>query len=257
LSESSGIEEWVCDWRRCNAQGPVFSSPTVVEGFTYFGSDDGSLFAVPADSNLAEWTYSTSDSIRSSPTVVDGTVYVGSDDTNLYAIEADTGSRQWFFGTRESIRTDPTFADGTVFVGSFDDTFYAVEAGSGDPDWRFDAGRSITASATVVADPDGGHSVDSRVVYGSSGHHAYGTGSYEARSFDEYLEADNRMPETDEDENIDEESDTDEAEAEGAVETDSVDDNEIVELPGFGIGTAVAGIGGAAYLFRRRANRSE
>ena len=63
--------------------GPVASSPAVVNGKVYFGSDDYHLYCLDTNGNLL-WKYKTGDSVHSSPAVVDGRVYFGSCDGTIY-----------------------------------------------------------------------------------------------------------------------------------------------------------------------------
>lgn len=74
------------------------SSPTVVDGAVYFGSGDGSVYAVDAHSGALRWRYRTGDVVHASPVVVDGKVYVGSWDTYFYAL--DSKSAAWCGGSR-------------------------------------------------------------------------------------------------------------------------------------------------------------
>jgi outer membrane protein assembly factor BamB len=52
----------------------------------YFGSDDGNLYALHAQTGTKVWNFTTNGSIQSSPAVANGVVYFGSDDGNLYAV---------------------------------------------------------------------------------------------------------------------------------------------------------------------------
>ena len=54
------------------------------------------------------WAFQTDDSVVSSPTVVDGTVFVGSDDGNVYALDAGEGSERWSFEPDDSAGSSPT-----------------------------------------------------------------------------------------------------------------------------------------------------
>lgn len=65
----------------------IESSPAIgTDGTVYFGSWDGSVYAVYSDGRL-RWSYPTGSAINSSPALaLDGTVYVGSLDGHLYAI---------------------------------------------------------------------------------------------------------------------------------------------------------------------------
>ena len=62
-----------------------YSSPAMVNGVVYIGSENYNLYALNANSGTVLWSYSTGYSILSSPTLVNGIVYIGSDDYKLYA----------------------------------------------------------------------------------------------------------------------------------------------------------------------------
>ena len=57
----------------------LYSSPAVVDGVVYVGSDDGNVYALNASSGAKLWNYTTGGDVYSSPAVVGGVVYVGSD----------------------------------------------------------------------------------------------------------------------------------------------------------------------------------
>ena len=46
-----------------------------------------------------KWSYATGNRVQSSPAVVNGVVYVGSDDHNVYALNASTGAKLWSYTT--------------------------------------------------------------------------------------------------------------------------------------------------------------
>ena len=76
-------------WEFSDPSGSVRSSPTVVDGVLYVGSNDNSVYAVDVSDGSLIWEFSDpSRSVFSSPTVVDGVLYVGSDDNSLYAVDA-------------------------------------------------------------------------------------------------------------------------------------------------------------------------
>ena len=69
----------------------VYSSPAVVEGMVYLGSDDGNLYAFDTETGVVVWNFTTGGRILASPAVEHDIVYVGSYDKNLYALDKDTG----------------------------------------------------------------------------------------------------------------------------------------------------------------------
>src|SRR6266700_3688365 len=143
----------------------IYSSPAVVNGVVYVGSNDGNLYALDAASGSKKWIYHTGASISSSPAVVNGVVYVGSDNGNLYAFDAASGRPKWVFHTEASISSSPAVANGVVYVGSADGSLYALDAASGTKKWFFPTGDNIYYSSPTVANG---------VVYiGSADHNLY------------------------------------------------------------------------------------
>src|SRR5712692_1325069 len=70
----------------------------------------------PASQTIADsW-----DLYTSSPAVFNGRVYFGSGDGNVYALDAQSGVRQWKFSTGDVVHASPAIANGTVFIGSWD-----------------------------------------------------------------------------------------------------------------------------------------
>jgi hypothetical protein len=65
--------------------------------------------------NRVKWKFHTKGMIFSSPAVVGGVVYVGSNDRNLYAVDLSSGTQKWKFATKGRITSSPAVADGVVF----------------------------------------------------------------------------------------------------------------------------------------------
>lgn len=142
--------------------GPVYSSPTVVDGTLYVGSHDRNLYALNAETGEERWRFRTGPNpnvksafgmkgygIRSSPQVVGGTVYVGSNDYNVYAVDAETGEEQWRLETDSYVYSSPTVVDDIVYVGSRGGGMYALDAATGESVWEAEVGTSGTAPLVV------------------------------------------------------------------------------------------------------------
>ncbi|MFJ8589232.1 PQQ-binding-like beta-propeller repeat protein [Streptomyces sp. NPDC093595] len=96
------------------------------------------------------WRFTTGNAVTSSPTVVRGVVYVGSDDKNVYALEAATGAKKWAYATGHKVEAAPTVADGVVYVGSLDSAVYALDAARGHRKWAYATGDAVHAAAAVA-----------------------------------------------------------------------------------------------------------
>jgi len=148
----------------------VVSSPVLSNGTIYFGGDDGSIYAVDAESGRQLWKHATGGPVPSTPDVVDGTVYALSYDGKLYALDARTGAVRWKFASGGERRfeakgihglqpktqtiadpfdiflSSPVVAQGAVYFGSGDGNLYAVDSASGELRWKFQTGDVVHAS---------------------------------------------------------------------------------------------------------------
>ena len=85
---------------------------------------------------LRRWKYLTGNDVNSSPAVVNGVVYIGSNDGKVYALKAKTGALLWSYTTGGYVQSSPAVANGVVYVGSFDHNVYALDASSGERLWK-------------------------------------------------------------------------------------------------------------------------
>lgn len=136
------------------------SSPAVAGGKVYFGSGDGNVYAVDAQTGTLLWKFATKDVVHSSPAVVNNTVYIGSWDSYLYAIDADTGQEKWSFKSGEDntihnqvgFQSSPAVVDGTVYIGCRDAHVYAIDAATGRKKWDYPTSKSWVIGTPAVRD---------------------------------------------------------------------------------------------------------
>jgi outer membrane protein assembly factor BamB len=161
----------------------------VAHGHVFFGSDDGKLYALMANSGRHMWDYDTGVPVRTRPVVtndriifgteggeviglelngqrkwgfrarkavssspvvdIEGVCYVGSFDNYLYAIDADSGYSHWRIRTNGPIISSPAVDGNLVFIGSADGKMYAINTQTGKERWTFETGAAIVASAIV------------------------------------------------------------------------------------------------------------
>jgi outer membrane protein assembly factor BamB len=128
----------------------VDSSPAVVGGVVFVGSDDGKVYALNASTGALVWNYTTGGYVYSSPAVAGGIVYVGSLDYKVYALNASTGALVWNYTTGSYVYSSPAVANGIVYVGSMDYKVYALNASTGALVWNYTTGNWVTSSPAVA-----------------------------------------------------------------------------------------------------------
>jgi outer membrane protein assembly factor BamB len=134
------------------------SSATVWNGNVYFGSGDGNVYALDANSGALKWKFQTGDVVHASPAIANGALFVGSWDSYFYALDALTGKEKWRFKTGEDheiynqvgIQSSATVADGMVYFGCRDSNFYALDATTGQKKWSFNNKGSWVVSSPAV-----------------------------------------------------------------------------------------------------------
>jgi len=131
-------------------EGPIHSSPAVVDGVVYFGSQDHHIYALEVETGEEIWSFETGSFVDSSPIVVGGVLYCGSNDGNLYALDAATGAELWRFEARYGMRSSPAIAGGRVYIGSEDNHLYAVDAVTGKEIWKVKTRKGILSSPVVT-----------------------------------------------------------------------------------------------------------
>jgi len=161
--------------------GEIWSSPTVVRGVVYFGSNDGNIRAVKAETGKLVWQSKTGGWVMGRPTIDGEFLYALSDDGFLYKLETKTGTAIWKFDThggsvKRAMPNPPdaldydystsaaTVAGGMVYIGSADKKLYAVDANTGQEKWHFDT-QDIVRSTPAVS--------DGKVFFGSRDHNVY------------------------------------------------------------------------------------
>jgi hypothetical protein len=136
-------------WRYTTG-GAVFSSPAIVGGLVYVGSEDGNVYCLNAVTGSLVWRYTTGGAVFSSPAVADGMVFIGSDDHNIYSLNEATGSRTWSWQTWSDVLPSPAVAGGFVLAGSSDGNVYDCNENTGITPWTDSCGDRY--SSVAVAD---------------------------------------------------------------------------------------------------------
>src|SRR6266513_2261013 len=136
------------------------SSPVVANGVVYFGSGDGNLYSLDANSGALRWKFRTGDVVHASPAIANGVAYVGSWDSYFYAVDVGNGKEKWRYHAGEDalvhnqvgFQSSPAVVDGVVYIGCRDAQLYALDAMTGKEKWKFDNALSWVITSPAVMD---------------------------------------------------------------------------------------------------------
>jgi outer membrane protein assembly factor BamB len=147
-------------WKKYLTGTYEISSPAVVNGIVYTGSDSDYVYAFNARSGALLWRYKAISYVLSSPAVANGLVYLGSTDTKVgagngkvFALDAKTGSERWSYTVGDVGISSPTVVNGVVYVAAVSNQngkIYALNARTGSFLWSFTTG-SLGAYTPTVA----------------------------------------------------------------------------------------------------------
>jgi eukaryotic-like serine/threonine-protein kinase len=172
--EAAGVATFSGLKWKVHTGGMVIGSPAVMERSVYFGSTDGNLYAVDAESGAQRWKFDAKSRIPSSPAVAEKVVYFGAYDGTFYAVDAAAGVLKWKFQTGGERRfagkhlhgvqplaetmpdpfdcylSSPVVWKGAVYFGSGDGNIYALNAASGALNWKFKTADVVHASPAIA-----------------------------------------------------------------------------------------------------------
>jgi len=145
LDASSGVEKW-----RFETKNKVWAGvATDGQSTLYVASLDHNVYALDMSGGL-KWTFETQGAIASTPLYADGVLYFGSSDGTLYALNAASGERKWVFDADSWMWGTPLLDRSTLFVGSLDNRVFALDAASGKALWAEPARTLGSVSVTPV-----------------------------------------------------------------------------------------------------------
>ena len=143
----------------------------------YFGSFDGYLYAIDADSGAEKFRFLAGDIIDSSPAIDETNVYFASWNNNVYCLDKTSGDLKWTYEMNSSSQDDhrqssPLINNGVLYIGGYDGTVYALDSKSGDSIWKFTTNGAIRSSGVIYGD---------EIIFGSADGTLYGLSQKDGR----------------------------------------------------------------------------
>jgi len=144
--------------------GSVGSSPRVIDGKVFIGSDDGFLYCLTYVKGEMIWKFKADNSIYSSPYILNRMVYFGSEDCYIYCVSEDSGDLIWKYKTDGYVYSSPIVSNQRLYIGSYDNYHYCLSAKNGELIWRYRTEGDIFSSPFIV---------NGRVYFGSKDGYVY------------------------------------------------------------------------------------
>jgi outer membrane protein assembly factor BamB len=124
------------------------SSPKIVDGIAYIGSENGEVFGIEvATGNQVLHCQAPDDrsTVETTPAVYNGKIYVGTWNGVLHVFDRTTGERLWFYDTRldgtyswvNLIQWEPVIYDGKVHFAGRHTYLIALDAETGEKKWMY------------------------------------------------------------------------------------------------------------------------
>jgi outer membrane protein assembly factor BamB len=133
------------------------SSPLLDQGRLYFGSEDGTVYALRTSDGATRWTYKAAGAVKAALSLDDqGRLIFGDYGGEVTAIRRTDGSRLWStgtsggnFGRSGNFYATAALAFGRVYLGNTDGFVYSFSARDGKLAWRHRTGGYVYSSPAV------------------------------------------------------------------------------------------------------------
>lgn len=125
------------------------SSPVLVSGVLYTGSEAGKVYAVELATGRVKWSFDAEYPIEGAVAVDAGRVCFGAADGIFRCLDIAAGGEAWRFQAKSSITSSPLIKDGRVWFTSSDDRLYALSIDKGEKAWVYTRGTYQTVAPRV------------------------------------------------------------------------------------------------------------
>jgi outer membrane protein assembly factor BamB len=140
------------------------SSPLVVGSTLYFGTENGTVYALRTSDGSVKWRYRASGAVKGGVAMdYRGRLFFGDYSGHLTSVRASDGHRLWRVSTSGAryglssgqFYATPAVAYGRVYIGNTDGFVYSFASSTGRLAWRIKTGGYVYGSAAVAQVPGG------------------------------------------------------------------------------------------------------
>lgn len=152
LNKITGEQLWMFAVPPGNRMNMIHSSPATDGSLVFFGSDDGTLYAVDINDGKLRWKASMEGALMSSPSVSGGKVYIGSTGEWYRAFNAADGKIAWEKSLGANIAASQAVDDRHVYIGTTGRVFYCLNKDDGSVVWKYTANSLFNAAPFVAGE---------------------------------------------------------------------------------------------------------
>ena len=128
------------------------SSPVVSNGVIYFGSENGSIYAVTEEGKI-KWKCPTGNPVEAPPLVFQDRIYAGSSDGILRCVNKLTGKLLWNYKTDNQIVGSANFyfsgKKAAIIFGSYDYYLHCVDPVTGKALWKVETENYVNGTPAL------------------------------------------------------------------------------------------------------------
>src|SRR4051794_2310652 len=154
------------------------SSPLVIGNTLYFGSENGTVYALRTSDGAVKWTYHADGAVKGGLAMdYRGRLFFGDYAGKIYSLNSAKGHQLWKVstsGAHHGLSSGQFYATaavayGRVYLGNTDGFMYSYASSTGKLAWRIHTGGYVYGSAAVAEVPGG----QPTVYFGSYDHNFY------------------------------------------------------------------------------------
>jgi outer membrane protein assembly factor BamB len=140
------------------------SSPLVIGNTLYFGTENGTVYALRTSDGSVKWRYRASGAVKGGIAMdYRGRLFFGDYSGHVTSLRSSDGHQLWRVGTSGAhyglssgqFYATPAVAYGRVYIGNTDGFMYSFASSSGKLAWRTQTGGYVYGSAAVAQVPGG------------------------------------------------------------------------------------------------------
>jgi outer membrane protein assembly factor BamB len=139
-------------WGPFEVDGSIVGGVLAHDGSVYFGTSEGKLFALDADTGEEAWRFDTDKEIWSTPVLYQERLFITSLDSRLYVLDPTSGEELWRFDTAAGLAAPAVVneSDGIVYLAGFDSRIRAVDLDTREELWHVAADNWFWATPVLM-----------------------------------------------------------------------------------------------------------